>query len=369
MRKNYLYLLLFVITLQLSCNKDDKPAAPSEFEITTEASFKSVELSWTLPEGENNQNLKYAVFLNNELIIENNEERAYTIEELELATNYNLRVVAKNDIGETQVETSFETLNPDNYLFQLESYQNGQSNPVIRYSYFTNGLISAARDPSEYGERVTYQYDQDGNLLSERVWGYDYGGFADFTYNNNQLVDFGSSFGQGDSYSVYNFVSPDNYFVYGYFFNNIISSREVILERSNGKITSCQITDLDTQEITFHKNYFYKNENLIETINLLNGDVWNYEYDDKHNFAPNKGYHRKPGLGMSHISPIYEAYFISGVPQFVDHFPKNNPTFAYKNGELMHTFTYEYTEFDYPSRIYVNDSEDPAILTYTYFPN
>ena len=161
MKKIILYILPFLtLFLFISCNKEDVLGAPSTFQVTIEPDFRSANLDWTVSRGENNENLVYSIFLNNEELESNISQTNYVIENLEMATSYTLRVVAQNEGGETAVDASFETLNPDNYTFLLESYQNGESNPVIRYSYYTNGLISAGRDPSEYGECVTYQYDE-----------------------------------------------------------------------------------------------------------------------------------------------------------------------------------------------------------------
>tara|TARA_R110002072_G_scaffold16233_3_gene63993 strand:- start:195830 stop:196978 length:1149 start_codon:yes stop_codon:yes gene_type:complete len=369
---------LILILLFVSCSKDDSESSqqeqsPGNFFVTTDLGFKSVSVTWSTAQGEANENLSYAIFIDDELIAENLTERSYTVDSLELSTTYNLKVIAKNENGETPVEISFKTLNPDNFSFRLKSCQNAENETEIRYIYNEAGLLAEAEATrGAFTDFVSYDYDEEGNLLVERYTVEEvyflFGSRVEFTYENNQIIDFGYA-DSGDTYKSFNFISPDNYIVSDYFMTNLLSTRNVQLERADGKITSCLVTDMDSKEVIYHANFTYSNGNLVQTSNLLNGDVWVFEYDNKSNFDAHKSYLKKTILAMSHIpfSIASKLYFYNGyIPEFVDYFNKNNPTAVHRNGELLHTITYEYTEFDYPSKIYLDNAEEPVLLTYDY---
>ena len=138
MRKKILILLpVFILLLFISCSKDKEPSnavqeeqeevqeetlePPSVFEILMdEVTFTSATLSWTVPEGTNNENLEYSIFLNDELIVDSQIEQTYVFEDLQNATSYTIKVVAKNEDGETPITLSFETLDTNDFTVLIK---------------------------------------------------------------------------------------------------------------------------------------------------------------------------------------------------------------------------------------------------------
>ncbi|MDX1461841.1 MAG: fibronectin type III domain-containing protein [Marinirhabdus sp.] len=373
-----LFLLLstvLVFVFIAACSSDDETSQqeqpPGDFIITTAPDFRSVSLTWSVAEGEENDPIRYAILVDNELTIEDITERTYVLEDLEIATTYNLKVIAKNENGETAIETIVETLNPENVTFLVESLHYSQD-LIATYMYNDEGQIKEANESFKLGERATYKYDNNGNIVREDVSGSNHGGWVQFTYENNQLRHMNIRYNQQDGvYSDYDFTSPDNYIVSTY--DDVTQNSgeyEVTLERSNGKITSYQAINLNTQGIAGHFMYTYEDGNLVGITNVISGVNRTYEYDDKYNFFNQKFYFRRPGIGMPFMRTTFPHLYHTGfAPELMNHLNKNNPIAVYENGQLLHTVSYEYTEFDYPSKIYIDGSTNPWELTYTYYTN
>lgn len=372
--KNKIPLIFYILITLISCSKDNSQDnegqnIPDNFEISVNPSFTEATIMWTQESGSNNENLKFAIFLNNNLIIENFSGINYILEDLEIATEYSLRVVAMNDFGETQSETSFGTLNPEDFTFALKTFQSNENNNLVNYDYNEQGQLISATDNNENGGEYTYEYDNSGNLLIESVDYYFYNNLsATFTYENNFIVDFVYESDSGD-FVQFNFLSP-NYYSVELYISSINTSYyyDVILERNGSNITSYLRKDSNTNEVLENLNYTYENGNITRIDDILNGISVNIIYDNKKYYGASKTYFNKPapGIDFSGQALYYNNYYI---PEFVNYTNKNNPLFIYYNGELVEQFTYEYNEFDYPSKIYYNKSNEPSLLTYTYFSN
>lgn len=368
---------VFVTFILISCSKDkdssedtEEQIPPSSFEISVNSSFTEATIMWTQESGSNNQNLKFAIFLNNELIIDDFSGVSYNLESLQIATEYSLRVVAMNDFGETQSETSFMTLDADDFTFVLKTFQSEENAPLVNYEYNELNQLISALDNNENGGEFTFEYDNNGNLLKESVDYYFYDNvFATFTYENNFMVDFVYENEAGD-FLHFDFYGPNNYAVELYIADIKKSYySDVILERNgNDEISNYLRTEGGTGVVEENLIYTYENGNITQIDDILNGISWNILFDDKKSFGTSKTYFNKPAPGIQLSGPFvyYNNFYI---PEFVNFTNKNNPLFVYYGGQLVDEFTYEYNEFGYPSKIYTNGSEDPAILTYNYFPN
>ena len=107
MRKiHFTSILVLLLLFTFSCSKDkDTPPTPndveqippSDFLLTVESSFTVATAIWTVGEGENNENLLYSIYVNDDLIADSILETSYLFENLQTATSYTLKVVAKNE--------------------------------------------------------------------------------------------------------------------------------------------------------------------------------------------------------------------------------------------------------------------------------
>lgn len=361
MKKKFILLALWLTFIAGCSSDDDNP--PSDFTIVVDTTaFDTATISWTKPEGATNENLSYSISLNNFTIAEELSELSYTFEGISVATSYEVEIMASNSFGNTTATTTFETLDPEDFSFFLKTVSNGQR--VYTYDYNTNGYLVERTDNVTTGERHTYQYDENGNLSMERVNGFDFANSANFEYTGNVLnnVTAGVAF---DSYD-FDFQNINNYMItYQPDLDPNPLFYQVELERTENLITSYKRTNIQTQEVMGKLQFEYQEGNVTKIIDELNNDIYTINYDAKNNYILKQGYLTKSGpLGITIVDLYYQFLFI---PDFITYRNINNITEIKKNGTIILEFAYEYNAFNYPKKIFVNESTQPDILIYTYF--
>lgn len=332
---------------------------PSVFEINVTASFNSVGLAWIIEEGDNNEELIFDIYLNDEIVVSNATATAHSLENLAVSTNYLLRITAKNADNETTINSSFDTLDPSDFTFLLETFS--YLDTTFTYNY--NGFDQLTRriDPDEFGEDYSYQYNASGQLIGERIQGYDYAYIGNFTYDADILTDTRLLLAE-DIYN-FEFQNIDNYTVdvqFGVFSD--ADNFEIHLERVNNKIVSYERIDLDTNELVGKLRFSYQGGNLTRIIDDVHAQDWIIEYDDKNNYGIKLGHFTKPGAGDYFSTSMYFDFIF--IPGFIDCSNVNNVTKVYRDGALIVNNTYEYYPYDYPSKIFKNGSSIPRVLTY-----
>lgn len=102
-------LLVLLIALNfLSCSKENNNDSSSlNFEVEVQnITDRSATVSWTRPEG---SNIRFQVFLNNELIADNLRVTVYDLERLSPKTTYNGKIIATSNGETSTVNFSFNT--------------------------------------------------------------------------------------------------------------------------------------------------------------------------------------------------------------------------------------------------------------------
>jgi len=370
--KNIYYLLLIAIAFvcNLACSNDDNAmgqngenSSPSEFTIDVDTlSFDMVTLSWTQPEGVNNENLEYSVLLDNSLVAENLSSPSHTLVDLNVATGYQIQVIAENSVGEVAKTIDLETLDTLGLNFFIKKLTT--SSVVFDYMYDDTGNLIKREDSSEFGLDYEYRYNTNGDLIEEQLRGFNTGSSADFTYEAGQLVDC-RMINYLDGYN-FDFVSPDLYNVYYLPEGSDPENSTITLQRSEGKISSYERKDISTDEIVEKLQFTYADGNMTKIVDEITNIEWTFEFDDKNYYGIQKGHLTKtgPSDNFSGGANLYLQWLY--IPGFNNFSNKNNMTRVFKNGNLFLKYEYEYYVFDYPSKVYVNDNPEPMVLTYGY---
>jgi len=365
---------IFVIFL-ISCNKDDNQEIieaqeteetsnteiPSEFTITVEPAFSSVQISWTNVGGENNQNLKYAIYLDNLLVEENIIESNYEIQNLTYATSYSLRIIAKNEIGVTEQEILFQTLNPIDY-FLLKKF----GNLLFEYSSDRKIILANEGDPNYPEQEHAYDYDEQGNLIYQLSFvSAPYQTQSYFEYSNDQLQSFRHEIWDGfvTVRNRYNYIDPNTIEYiktddYGYYASYLIT----LQKDSENRVTNYKITNDSNQSVN-EIEFVYSEDNLTKINELTDNNIWEIEYDTNFSYITYNSYQGPilNSLGIPGLSSNLNKH-ISNIFDFISYKNNNNPVKVLLNGEIHMEISYEYNEFDFPSRLtrsngYIRDLE------------
>ncbi len=380
MKKGKKFSLLFSLALLivLGCNKDDSSNnnIPDAFEITiSEITFSSAIVNWTVPATDEPTSITYSVYLNESLVVENLTETSYNLEDLNYATNYIMKVEAKNEYGTSTSSKEFTTLQPS--LLRLISYDHVNYNFILEYDELD--LLVYRGDPSPYGyTNIDFTYNQNNDILTE------YSRYRDATANPSAQLTYEYSGTTLSGLTIhetaedatadyeFQFNSPLNY-NYTIISENLyggphISNYTVDLEMDNeGKVLKFTRTNLETSHID--RVYFeYINGNLTKIANGSN--VLEITFDNANNwhtyrsgFLPYFYGHDARDLGGLIYFPNMVRW-LNQIPQFYDFVNKNNALEYKFNGEVFTTFQYEYNQYNYPSKITIPQQNDTIVLEY-----
>ncbi len=402
--------ILFFLLVSIACDSNDEfnPAeeadeqnnddtdteetntAPGDFEITIEViNFYRASVAWSEPVTTLPNPISYELYLNDVLLADSLTERTYELEGLEELTSYNLKVVAKNEIGETPTTKEFST--PQKRNIRLIEYENyhvySQGDTVLSRQeivYRPDGQVGSRIETSTNWPRPSpqhfYHYDSNGTLsnIEQEFWETPSQtvGRVQYSYDQGNITEIQTYYGHSDFNQVreFQFISPTHYTFtqnncsYGC---NFSSFEVATFLNSEGNIITYHRTNTDTAE-TYVLHFEYENGNLTKIIS--DTDVHEITYDTQKSFHTYyNGYTPTEAVGpvagiagfiysLFFGSPFYE---LNRIPGFFGYTPINNPLEHRLNGEVIRSFSYKYNEYGYPSEISTNISYPiTKILTY-----
>ncbi|MAO47652.1 fibronectin type III domain-containing protein [Winogradskyella sp.] len=366
MTKVLSYLSLSILLVLYSgCNKDEAPNnpdpvnnVPSNFEVSlTDITTNSAIVNWTVPTTDEPTTIVYSIYLNESVLVENLTETSYNVGDLSYATNYTIKVEAKNEYGISTSSINFTTLEPSS--LRLISYRQN----ILNYN--ESGLLTYRGDPSPYGYiNIDYTYNQNNQILKEESYYRDaFGktGRLDYIYTNDILTGLSIyervedvtndlQF-QFDSEIAYTYVSTTRVD-----YNEYINYYQVQLEINNdNNITKYTRTNTETMHVDV-VHFEYSNGNLTKITNGTN--ILEISYDTANNwhtyrsgFLPEIYDHNEKDMAGFICYPNFLGYWLKFMPEFYDFINTNNPLEYKYNGEVLTTFQYEYNEMNYPKKI------------------
>ena len=363
---------------------DEVNSLPSVFVVGVEVlNFYSATITWeeatsTLPNP-----IVYDLYLNDSLVADSLSERVYELEELQELSNYSLKIIAKNEIGETPIVKEFST--PEAKELRLikivtESGSNGQL--VNNFEYNNDGEIVESKTVIDWNDPSFPDWDRshyvftylDGKLIRENAgfpWdaGIGLSSRATYTYDVDQLLGFRLS-GIYDGYETrrtHTFTSPTSY--------DFIRERYDMIgvyETRNRKVDI--VFNASGELLEYHQNnieegtmgtviFQYESGNLIKVTNGSN--VFEVRYDTANNFLTysNNGFSPQYNCDCFQTSGFFKANtskwpFVTmrRIPHFLTYKNQNNPIEYKLNGVVTHSFQYEYNPHGYPSKIIFTNS-------------
>jgi hypothetical protein len=179
MRKLYKYLLIALI---LGCSSDDNNVSKTQLKIehfnitVSEITESSAQISWNITEvgieeGVSENNLRYDIYLDDSLVIENISQNGYTLENLDFDTEYSCELIVKES-SNNQVEIPFE-------FETILEYSNYYPLEVGNIWYYElHNIDPFQQDAWQITERIisTEIFDNKENFLIEqkKLWYYHY---------------------------------------------------------------------------------------------------------------------------------------------------------------------------------------------------
>lgn len=358
----YFILSLFAFVFLSSCNKDDSSVPvqenpnpqdePQDFEITLTPSLETVFIEW------DNLGVGCEIFLNDELQESNVTQNKYWITALEPNSSYKIKIVG----GSLTASKTFSTQDLNQESLLLRARYNTYAAPLFFHYNSNNQLINAryGTDEDDILDEIVISYSGDKPIL-EDLQGFSYRLKTNYYYSGNTLerVYFQYLGYEVDRYN-YTFTTPDLYEI-DFFDGNEFGdpaqyyySIELTRDANNYIASYTKIND-DTQEMEVKLLFGYENGNLIHVENEVTGDEWSFEYDDKNSFLTYVG----NNIPMKNGPVIFYYDFpeLRFIPEFIFFQPTNNLTNIYMNGVLQNSFSYQYNELDYPSKVFNNGGE------------
>mgnify|MGYP000293293708 CR=1 FL=1 len=403
--KNKTYIYLLLLSFIFACNNnddilpeemdtDDDPieeevnSLPSEFEITiNEINYTNAAISWSEATSTLPNPITYDVLLNNILIAEQLVERTYLIEDLLPNTIYNLKIIAKNEIGETSITVDFST--PELMQVRLRaiiiSEDEGTFRTIIDYN--EQGQIIERKNITLFSNnnenlllKYTYEYI-DSKISSATTGNYYWAGISDavildYTYNGTDLQQLTAH--EIDDIEgirrIHIFNSPTQYeyekidYNYGAPPTSTYHSVELTINENNELLEYVQnnITDGTTSNLSFQ----YENNNLTKVTDGNN--VFEIVYDESPNYLTfsHNGYVNDHSSGLNESQyrlvggiPQVKAYLfpfhtLRRIPYFLTYSNKNNPLQYKLNGTVITEFEYTYNVYGYPGTMTVIRPDD-----------
>ncbi len=386
--KSHTYIFLFFFCLIIACNEEEINSLPSEFEITVdEINYTSAIVSWSESASNLPNTITYDILLNNNLIVENFEETTYLLEGLLPNTVYTIKVIAKNEIGETTI--SQEIITPELMPVRLSTITTSYefTDLITTIEYNDQGQILSRKKVWSHNDYVLleYTYEYNGPQLNSAFTGNNYylgvsdGVILDYYYNNEDNLKYLIAYEIDDIEGIeriHTFNSPTEYEYEKIDHNyeapptSTYHSVDLTINENNELINYLQnnITEGTTQSLSFQ----YENNNLTKITNENN--VFEIVYDESPTYLTfsHNGYVNDEGDGAQYriiagfpvvTSNNFPFHTIRRIPYFLTHSNNNNPLQYIRNGQVIADFEYTYNVYGYPETMTVIRPNDE---NYTY---
>jgi len=386
--KSHTYIFLFLFCLIIACNEEEINSLPSEFEITVdEINYTSAIVSWSESASNLPNTITYDILLNNNLIVENFEETTYLLEGLLPNTVYTIKVIAKNEIGETTI--SQEIITPELMPVRLSTITTSYefTDLITTIEYNDQGQILSRKKVWSHNDYVLleYTYEYNGPQLNSAFTGNNYylgvsdGVILDYYYNNEDNLKYLIAYEIDDIEGIeriHTFNSPTEYEYEKIDHNyeapptSTYHSVDLTINENNELINYLQnnITEGTTQSLSFQ----YENNNLTKITNENN--VFEIVYDESPTYLTfsHNGYVNDEGDGAQYriiagfpvvTSNNFPFHTIRRIPYFLTHSNNNNPLQYIRNGQVIADFEYTYNVYGYPETMTVIRPNDE---NYTY---
>ena len=386
--KSHTYIFLFFFFLIIACNEEEINSLPSEFEITVdEINYTSAIVSWSESASNLPNTITYDILLNNNLIVENFEETTYLLEGLLPNTVYTIKVIAKNEIGETTI--SQEIITPELMPVRLSTITTSYefTDLITTIEYNDQGQILSRKKVWSHNDYVLleYTYEYNGPQLNSAFTGNNYylgvsdGVILDYYYNNEDNLKYLIAYEIDDIEGIeriHTFNSPTEYEYEKIDHNyeapptSTYHSVDLTINENNELINYLQnnITEGTTQSLSFQ----YENNNLTKITNENN--VFEIVYDESPTYLTfsHNGYVNDEGDGAQYriiagfpvvTSNNFPFHTIRRIPYFLTHSNNNNPLQYIRNGQVIADFEYTYNVYGYPETMTVIRPNDE---NYTY---
>ena len=386
--KSHTYIFLFLFCLIIACNEEEINSLPSEFEITVdEINYTSAIVSWSESAINLPNTITYDILLNNNLIVENFEETTYLLEGLLPNTVYTIKVIAKNEIGETTI--SQEIITPELMPVRLSTITTSYefTDLITTIEYNDQGQILSRKKVWSHNDYVLleYTYEYNGPQLNSAFTGNNYylgvsdGVILDYYYNNEDNLKYLIAYEIDDIEGIeriHTFNSPTEYEYEKIDHNyeapptSTYHSVDLTINENNELINYLQnnITEGTTQSLSFQ----YENNNLTKITNENN--VFEIVYDESPTYLTfsHNGYVNDEGDGAQYriiagfpvvTSNNFPFHTIRRIPYFLTHSNNNNPLQYIRNGQVIADFEYTYNVYGYPETMTVIRPNDE---NYTY---
>ena len=391
--------LFFIFSLGItfqSCNNgddvpgDDVPAndntyPPSVFTLDITPSFLKASINWTVPEGENNENLLYDIYLDGILLESGLETTSYELTTLAQATDYTAEVVAKNENGQTSETNNFTTLDTSDFsitIYQLTATSSSGYPLDFNYSYNSEGLCSVMGWDYSGSDNHNYEYNENGQIIEQRTNGLENFETVYLTYSNDEistveLITLNDGSFTRIEYST-SITNPNTFIFYerevdwnsgqsgGDILSEIVYEVNQTLDTQN-RILTIQITRQDTnEEVNFEFEYNGSNMSRI----IENGDTSNaidIYYDDKNHWEKHiksfKTGVSRPSLPVSASSLVYD--YLKFMPHMINYTQQNNIIEVREGGNVLTSYHHDYNAFNYPIFRTRNGSDEQYVFNYS----
>lgn len=361
-------------TIEFTTLEIDEEGIPGNFELSIELLMPtSALLKWTEASSEDGLPVLYSVYLDGNLLAENQDQFEYSLEELVPETDYEAKVVAENYFGVKESSIEFTTPLPSELYLQKLAYSSYNSQ-LFEYDENYN-LVEHRTNVEEPNYSVNYVYQYENNLIvRENRSANDYQrGICDYTYDANGLVKIRHRYGDDISLTdIYEFNFDHTFYTREFTYSNSNNEQSYTTVYFNNATYGGEghLTRLETQNQTNGESrinlFQYAGGNLIKVTDA-DSNVWEIEYDDKKSFKTFNSHF----AGAQFSFGIYRYNFLENnlvdelirIPFFYNYNNQNNITAVRKNGALFVQISYEYNVYDYPTQATFDDG---GIYTFEY---
>lgn len=170
-------ILILILAILISCSSDNNSDnntnnPPNNFDISvSEITRVSATINWTESIDPENEIVKYDIYLDENLIIENTLQQSYNFINLEINTLYNGEVIAKDEFGnslERQFYFSTERISciPDelqNQVIAFYPFNSGSLDDLVNSNILTNSTSANSTLDRNSNENCAFEFSTSTN--------------------------------------------------------------------------------------------------------------------------------------------------------------------------------------------------------------